>query len=163
MEHLIRSHYQYLNSFAFFLTKHNEQSKDLFQDTVLRILIHQDKFKAGTNFKAWASTIMKNIFINLYRKRKKSPTVFALELKDYIVRSKTTGSTCDQNLRIEEIKKSVKRLPEKLRIPLFMLNEGYKYNEISDELDVPLGTIKSRIHIARNILKPQIELDNSLV
>lgn len=150
---------QVLQSFAYNLTKNGEEAKDLFQETAYRALTNRDKFRPGTNFKAWLFTIMKNIFINNYRKRVKANTIFDSTDNDYYINS---GSTVVRNgsesqIMMKELWRMINELDESIRIPFVMHYEGYKYQEIADDLDLPLGTVKSRIFFARKALKEKIE------
>ncbi len=147
-----------LRSFAYNLTKDSDAAKDLYQETAYRALTNRDKFKPGTNLKAWLFTIMKNIFINNYRKKKKANTIFDSTDNLYYINSgkKTISNSAESNIMEEELKKMISELDDSTRIPFVMHYEGYKYQEIADTLDLPLGTVKSRIFFARKELKKEI-------
>lgn len=152
---------QYTNplfGFAKNLTKDHNDANDLLQETRLKAIKYKDKFKEGTNIKAWLFTIMKNTFINNYRKKKKKNTMFDATPNDYFINS--TDHTVDNagvsDVKLEEIHKAVQNLPEEYRIPFMSYFEGYKYQEIADELNLPLGTVKSRIFLARKELKESL-------
>jgi len=147
-----------LNNFAYNLTKNTEDAKDLFQETAFRALSNRDKFKAGTNFKAWLFTIMKNIFINNYRKKVKANTIQDSTNNLFYINSgdNEIQNRGDSNIMLEELQSMIDSLDHSLRIPFVMHYEGYKYQEISDYLDLPLGTVKSRIFFARKELKKMI-------
>ena len=147
-----------LRSFAINLTKNQERANDLYQETALRALTNKDKFRPGTNFKAWLFTIMKNIFINDYRKRVKSSTIFDSTDNMYFLNSGSVviGNDAESNMLIRELTKMIDDLDDSTRIPFLMHFEGYKYQEIADELELPLGTVKSRIFFARKELKDRI-------
>jgi RNA polymerase sigma-70 factor (ECF subfamily) len=147
-----------LNSFAYNLTKDSEDAKDLYQETAIRALTNRDKFRPGTNFKAWCFTIMKNIFINNYRKKVKANTIFDSTDNMYYLNSGSAiiSNSADSNILMNELTGMVDELEENLRIPFEMHHEGYKYQEIADELELPLGTVKSRIFFARKSLKQKI-------
>lgn len=147
-----------LNAFAYNLTKNSEDSRDLFQETAYRAMINRDKFRPGTNFKAWLFTIMKNIFINNYRKKVKKNTIIDATDNLYYINSGNTiiANTGDSNIMMSELRTMVANLEENLRIPFLMHYQGYKYQEIADNLELPLGTIKSRIYFARKELKELI-------
>jgi RNA polymerase sigma-70 factor (ECF subfamily) len=102
---------------------------------------------------------MRNIFINDYRKKAKQSTVFDSTPNDYLIDQTNNKVTNDAitNLNLQEVKQLIYELPELFRTPFNLYYEGYKYNEIADALEEPLGTIKSRIHFARKILKQKIE------
>ncbi|MBT8230814.1 MAG: sigma-70 family RNA polymerase sigma factor [Saprospiraceae bacterium] len=148
-----------LNSFALNLTKNRNDAEDLFQETAYRAVSNKEKFRPGTNFKAWMFTIMKNIFINNYRKKTKANTVIDSTENLYYINSGkiTISNNADRNLLMDELGGMINKLDENIRIPFLMHFEGYKYQEIAEELDLPLGTIKSRIFFARKALKDSIK------
>ena len=147
-----------LNAFAYNLTKNSEEAKDLYQETAIRAITNKEKFNPGTNLKAWLFTIMKNIFINNYRKKVKKNTIIDNTDNMYFINSgsHTIDNDAGRNILMSELNKMIKNLDENFRIPFEMHFDGYKYQEISDELDLPLGTVKSRIFFARKELKKQI-------
>ena len=148
-----------LQSFAYKLTKNGEDAKDLFQETAFRAMTNRDKFRAGTNFKAWLFTIMKNIFINNYRKKMKSKTIMDSTDNMYYINSGSTtiANDASSNIMMDELTGMVANLEESMRVPFLMHYEGYKYQEIADHLELPLGTVKSRIFFARKELKENVE------
>ncbi|MBK8502117.1 MAG: RNA polymerase sigma factor [Saprospiraceae bacterium] len=146
-----------LNTFAYNLTKNVEDAKDLFQETAFRALSNRDKFRPGTNFKAWLFTIMKNIFINNYRKKMKSNTIMdSTDNMYYINAGGMVGNQAESNIMMNELQRMIDNLDRTLRIPFVMHYEGHKYQEIADNLELPLGTVKSRIFFARKELKEMI-------
>lgn len=147
-----------LNAFAYSLTKNSEDSRDLFQETAYRAMVNREKFRPGTNFKAWLFTIMKNIFINNYRKKVKANTIMDSTDNLYYINSGSTviDNGGDSNIMMMELRKMVTNLDSTLRIPFLMHYHGYKYQEIADNLQLPLGTVKSRIFFARKELKSLI-------
>lgn len=149
---------QVLYSFAYNLTKSADASKDLYQETAYRAITNRDKFKPGTNFKAWMFTIMKNIFINNYRKKKKANTIIDTTENLYYINSGsvTINNNAESSIMSEELMAMIDELDDSTRIPFMMHYEGYKYQEIADELELPLGTVKSRIFFARKALKDTI-------
>lgn len=149
-----------LNSFAYNLTKNNEDAKDLYQETAFRAMTNRDKFKAGTNLKAWLFTIMKNIFINNYRKKVKKNTIIDTTDNLYFINSGTTAIDNDAGrvILMKELKSMINDLDESIKTPFMMHYTGYKYQEIADQLDLPLGTVKSRIFFARKALKEKIKV-----
>jgi len=148
-----------LNSFAYSLTKNSEDARDLFQETAYRALTNRDKFRDGTNFKAWLFTIMKNIFINNYRKKVKANTIMDATDNNYYINSgsATISNSAETNIMMKELTRMIDKLDDSIRIPFLMHYQGYKYQEIADYLDLPLGTVKSRIFFARKDLKAQIK------
>lgn len=147
-----------LHSFAYNLTKNVEDAKDLYQETTFRALYNRDKFQPDTNFKAWMFTIMKNIFINNYRKKVKANTVLDNTENQFYLNSAShaVGNSGETKMTMEELNVMVENLDDSIRIPFLKHFEGYKYQEIADELDLPLGTVKSRIFFARKELKENI-------
>lgn len=148
-----------LNSFAFNLTKNQEDAKDLYQETAFRAITNKEKFRPGTNFKAWLFTIMKNIFINNYRKKVKKNTIVDTTDNLYYINSGSARVQNDagRNILIGELQGMINDLDDSTKIPFEMHFEGFKYQEIADKLQLPLGTVKSRIFFARKALKERIE------
>lgn len=149
-----------LHSFAYNLTKNNEDAKDLYQETAFRAMTNREKFRPGTNLKAWLFTIMKNIFINNYRKKVKANTIMdSTDNMFYINSGKNAISNkAASNIMMQELTNMIDGLDESIKVPFMMHYQGYKYQEIADHFDLPLGTVKSRIFFARKELK---ELINS--
>lgn len=148
-----------LQSYAYSLTRDLENSRDLFQETAFRAFKNMDKFNEGTNFKAWLMTIMKNIFINGYRRKAKQRTLYDGTENLHFINSgeQTVSNMGTSEVMMKELTTLVKELEDPIRIPFEMHFEGYKYQEIADRFDVPLGTIKSRIFIARKELKSKLK------
>lgn len=148
-----------LNSFAYKLTKNAEDARDLFQETAFRAIRNKEKFRPGTNFKAWLFTIMKNIFINDYRKKAKQKTIIDSTDNNYYINSGATivANGGEANIFMKELQNMIAQLDDGVRIPFLMHYEGYKYQEIADEMELPLGTVKSRIFFARRDLKTMIK------
>ena len=155
---LVVVNYDFLRPFAFNLTKDAEDAKDLIQETIFKALANRDKYNWGTNVKAWMFTIMRNIFINDYRKKSKYQIVSDTSDNDFLLNYKPSVSTesGESRVQIKEIQAAIEDLPEIFSIPFRLYFEGYKYHEISEILKEPLGTIKSRIHFARKLLKNKI-------
>ena len=144
-----------LHAFAYNLTKNTEDAKDLFQETSFRALTNRDKFRPGTNFKAWLFTIMKNIFINNYRKKVRANTIMDSTDNNYYINSgiAVIANGGESNIMMQELTEMIDNLEDGIRIPFMMHYEGFKYQEIAEELDLPLGTVKSRIFFARKEMK----------
>ena len=149
----------YLQYFAKKLTMNEEDANDLVQETNYKALLFRDKYTHHTNFKAWLFTIMKNIFINNYRRNKKANTF--LEKTDNIQHIHqlidTFPVTPDSELREKEVRKVVDSLEDEHRIPFEMHTQGFKYKEIAEELDLSIGTVKSRIFFGRKKLMDRLE------
>ncbi|MFY8004583.1 MAG: RNA polymerase sigma factor [Chitinophagaceae bacterium] len=150
---------EFLKPFAITLTRDNEQAKDLFQETLYRALANKEKYHVGTNVKAWLYTIMRNIFINNYRRKSKQNTIFDATPNDFLL-DMNQGAVSNEaiaKINMKEVEAAIHELPEIFKKPFQLYFEGFKYHEIADILQEPLGTIKSRIHFARKLLKAQIE------
>ncbi len=149
----------YLKPFAMTLTRDSESAKDLVQETIYRALANKEKYLDGTNIKAWLYTIMRNIFINNYRRSSKQNTIFDNTANDFLLDHNqfSTGNTAETSLSVKNIYEAIHQLPEIFKTPFQLYFEGYKYHEIAVVLKEPLGTIKSRIHFARKLLKQQLE------
>lgn len=149
----------FLYNFALRLTHNQEKAKDLVQDTSLRAFRYKEKFQVGTNFKGWISTIMRNTFINQYRKEKKRRHVsepvesFAYALEGRII----TPNQGESNLRLQELSNMFENMSDLYSVPFLLYYRGYEYKEIADQLELPIGTVKSRIHTARNKMKEKIQ------
>ncbi len=144
-----------LLNFAYQLTTNREQAEDLLQDTTLKALDNEDKYVDNVNFKGWIFTIMRNIFINNYRRIARSATVID-QTEDLYHLNLSQDSGIDSpegSYTAAEITAAINEFPEKYRVPFTMHVAGYKYNEIADEMGLPLGTIKSRIFFARQELQ----------
>jgi RNA polymerase sigma factor (sigma-70 family) len=150
---------EFLRPFAFTLTRDQESAKDLVQETLFRALANKEKYHIGTNIKAWMYTIMRNIFINNYRRKSKQQTIFDHTANDFLLDTNqvTIANESIATLNMKEVQEAIHKLPEIFRNPFLLYFDGYKYHEIADMLKEPLGTIKSRIHFARKLLKTQIE------
>ena len=148
----------FLRPFAINLTKDTDAANDLYQETLYKALANHEKYNTGTNIKAWLFTIMRNIFINDYRRKAKQKTIFDNTSEDYLINLKqsSVSNSAESNLRVKEINSAIERLPEIFKSPFLLYLDGYKYQEIAEYLHEPLGTIKSRIHFARKLLKEQI-------
>ncbi len=152
----------YLRGFALKLTRDRNYAEDLFQETALNAYQHQKKnrFKEHSNLKAWLSTIMKNTFINQYRKKKRRNQLEETPSYNNIINTveMTTYNEGESKINVEEIITLIDQLDENYRTPFLMAYQGYQYDEIQLALgEVPLGTIKSRIHHARETLKNKIK------
>lgn len=149
---------EFLKPFAITLTRDNEVAKDLLQETMYRALANKEKYNSGTNIKAWLYTIMRNIFINNYRRKAKQNTIFDNTPNEFLLNYNqvTTTNEAEGALKMKDIQAAIHQLPSIFRNPFMLYFEGYKYHEIADMLNEPLGTIKSRIHFARKLLKEQL-------
>lgn len=145
-----------MRPFALNLTNSYEAANDLIQDTIYKALINEDKFKDGTNLKAWLYTIMKNIFINDYRRKVRQNTTFDNSENLHLLNSVTTSNQAEANFVFNDISFAIDNLIEDYKVPFMMYCNGFKYQEIADDLRLPLGTVKSRIFFARQELKQRL-------
>ncbi|MBV9989097.1 MAG: RNA polymerase sigma factor [Chitinophagaceae bacterium] len=148
-----------LRPFAITLTRDHEEARDLFQETLYRALANKDKYQVGTNIRAWLYTIMRNIFINSYRRKAKRAAIISSAPLDHhlLTGQYTAADDAMGRLQLKEIQGAIHALPELFRYPFQLYFEGYRYNEIADLLHEPLGTVKSRIHFARKLLKARVD------
>ncbi len=149
-----------LKPFAMRLTKDLDDANDLLQDTLLKGFTNSEKFKDGTNLKAWMFTIMKNTFITNYQKMVKRNTF--VDLSENLQFINTVENSASNNATSyfiqKDITKALCKLEETYLSPFMMYFSGYKYHEIAENLNIPIGTVKNRIHIARKELKQQLPM-----
>jgi len=141
-----------LERFAYSLTSNTEDARDLLQETYLKALTYRDKFADDTNMKAWTFTIMKNTFINNYRKAVKQNTTFDSSDNQSLMNSRSENDSPESQYSHNEINKKIEELDDDFRIPFQMHTSGYKYKEIAEELNLKIGTVKSRIFFSRQKL-----------
>jgi RNA polymerase sigma factor (sigma-70 family) len=144
--------------FALRLTLNREKAKDLVQETYLKALTNKDNYVEVANFKAWAYTIMKNTFINNYRKSIHVNGSFDYT-KDILLLNNFTESYLgmpESEIACEEINKAIDEMEDEFKIPFRMHIEGYKYKEIANVLNLKIGTVKSRIFLLRRKLMETI-------
>ena len=149
-----------LFGFAMKLTKNRTEAKDLIQETALRSYSNIDRFKPGTNFKAWVTTIMRNSFINDYRKKRtrnrveKPADEFVEAIENTAVRNEAHSQ-----IMITELQEIINTLSDAYREPFTMFYEGFQYNEIAEKMNLPMGTVKSRIFFARKQIKDAVAVN----
>ena len=148
-----------LLNFAYMLTSDRDNAYDLLQDTTLKALDNESKYVDNTNFKGWVFTIMRNIFINNYRRSVRSQTVVdQTEDLYHLNLSQDSGlESPEGSYGAGEIPAAIDSFPEEYRVPFSMHVAGYKYNEIAERMGLPLGTVKSRIFFARKKLQAQFK------
>ncbi len=147
-----------LHYYALSLTSDSERADDLLQETFLKALTYRDKFRQNTNFKAWIYTIMKNTFINDYRRNVKTKKKFDGTSNDFhLMFSKDKVYPApDSFYSTKEINQNIDSLEKEYKVPFTMFLDGYKYKEIAEELELPLGTVKSRIFFTRKKLEKSL-------
>ena len=147
-----------LFNFAYSLTMNRDDAQDLLQSTSLKVLNNQEKFVNNDNFSGWIFTIMRNIFINDYHSSSNKYTVFDNEEGTIMNRyaSNPGEETPDSTYTVKEINRAIKSLAEEYRIPSSLYLSGYKYQEIADRMNLPIGTVKSRIYASRQQLQSKL-------
>ena len=153
---------QLLQRFAYGLTRDRENSKDLLQETMLRAYASRRKFQQGTNLRAWLFTIMRNTFFTTYQKKKNRPTL-SYSTEDYCAELPTVENFAYSVFSSRDINLALSKISKQLREPFLMHFRGFKYQEIAEILRVPIGTVKSRIHLARKHLRAILEPYRELV
>ena len=145
--------------FAFKLTADREEANDLLQETSLKALDNEEKYTSETNFKGWVYTIMRNIFINNYRKVLRDQTyVDQTDNQFYLNQGNNLAEdSLEGSYDLKEIRRTVNELLKEYRIPFMMYVSGFKYREIADKLGLPLGTVKSRIYFTRQRLQEELK------
>lgn len=148
-----------LKYFAYTLTSNYDDAQDLLQETYLKALTNRDKFTDNTNLKAWTFTIMKNTFINNYRQAVRNNTIVDKTDDLYYLNLSRESKTSSPESRLseKEITKKIKAIDKSQRKPFEMYNDGYKYKEIAKELDLSIGTVKSRIFFTRKKLMEELK------
>ncbi len=148
-----------LRPFALRLTKDMEEANDLLQETILKAFSNRDKFTDGTNLKAWLYTIMKNTFITNYQRMvRKNTFIDTTDNLHYINSSENIiENMAYGKFAMKDINRAIEKLDDTYKVPFMMHFRGFKYYEIADKLNIPIGTVKNRIHIARKELKNMLK------
>jgi len=154
----IQKEAQSLRQYAYQLTRNVEDTNDLVQDTMLKALTYQDKFTDGTNLKGWLYTIMKNTFINNYRRMVKRNTFIDQTDNDFYLDSvsHSVKNAAERKFLMTDIERAINDLPPSLKKPFTMNSKGFKYHEIAEILHIPIGTVKTRIFVARRQLREKL-------
>lgn len=148
-----------LLNFAYMLTSNRDDAYDLLQETTLKALDNEAKYAENTNFKGWVFTIMRNIFINNYRKVVRSATIIdqTEDLYHLNLPQESGLETPEGTVAAGEISAAINSFSDEYRVPFTMHVAGYKYNEIAEKMNLPLGTVKSRIFFARKRLQEMLK------
>lgn len=148
-----------LMNFAFQLTSNREAAQDLVQDTTLKVLDNESKYVDNVNFKGWVMTIMRNIFINNYRRQVRSATIIDTteDLYHLNISQESGFENPEGTFATKEISQAINEFTDDYKIPFTMYVAGYKYAEIADHMGLPLGTVKSRIYFARKRLQATLK------
>ena len=157
-KNLVEKESRPLRQYAYQLTRNVEDTNDLLQDTMLKAFIYQEKFEDGTNLKGWLYTIMKNTFINNYRRMVKRNTFIDQTDNDFYLDSVSSSvkNAGEQKFVMKDIEAAIEKLPSNLKKPFTMNFKGFKYHEIAEILHIPIGTVKTRIFVARRILRESL-------
>lgn len=152
-----------LETFAFRFTGDVEDANDLVQDTMLKAINYVHLYKSETNLAGWLYIIMKNTFINEYRCSARRRTVICTtdNLLIYQTRKNSAMNFGENKFILKDINIALAKLDPEFSVPFLRHFEGYKYHEIAIELNIPIGTVKTRIHNARQILKNQLKMYKS--
>ncbi|MEY3855305.1 MAG: hypothetical protein RIS68_1319 [Bacteroidota bacterium] len=146
---------KFLRPFALRLTRDSDDANDLVQDTLVKAYTNREKYADGTNLKAWLFTIMKNTFITQYQRMVRRNTFIDTTDNLHFINSNESlqDNGAIASFMREDIEKALELTDEMYRLPFLMYFQGFKYHEIAEELNLPIGTVKNRIHIARKELK----------
>lgn len=147
-----------LYHYALKFTNNHDDVNDLVHDTILKAMRFRASYQPDTNLIAWLYTIMRNTFINDFRrKNRRNLLINTTESLTYVqLKSSATQNLAEKSLVMEDIHKAFEKLPAVYAVPFLRYFEGYKYYEIAEELDIPVGTVKTRIHMARKYLKKKL-------
>jgi RNA polymerase sigma factor (sigma-70 family) len=158
-DNLVLPHSGPLRTFAYSFTRNEDDADDLYQDTMIKAYRYFGKFAQGTNLRAWLFTIMHHTFINDYRKKSRRSSVFCTKetISDSELFVSSTKNNAIGNFVINDVERMLLLLPQVYLQPFRMHFEGYKYEEIALELAIPIGTVKTRIHAARELLKKHLK------
>ncbi len=159
-------HVDSMYNFAYRLTFEEDDAKDLVQETYLKAFRFIDSFERGTNAKAWLFRILKNSFINDFRKKSKQPSKVDYNEVESYYNSDNVDKSITTDLRVEtvqhmigdEITNALNALDVDFRTVIILCDlEGFTYEEMAKILDIPIGTVRSRLHRARNLLKDKLK------
>jgi len=153
-----------LRPFALHLTKSGNDADDLIQEMVFRALKCREKLVEDSNMIAWLYTILKNLFINNYRRNKKIKEL--IDNNDFgtgYFATKNAINDGESNIECLKINTELNKLSGSYSKPLLMYFKGYKYEEIAEDLNLPIGTVKSRIHIARKLMQKKFENETKYI
>ena len=147
-----------LRTFTHRFTSNREESQDLVQDTLLKALTYRTKFKEETNLKGWLFTIMRNTYINQYRKAQRARTSLdnTKELYFLNVEDEHTFNRPAESVEFKEVWRNMNSIKDDLLVPFKMHTSGYKYHEIARHLNLPIGTVKNRIFHARKEIQKKL-------
>ena len=147
-----------LNYFALSLTRDNDKAKDLVQDTFVKAIQYREKYTSDNNIKAWLFTILRNTYLNQITKLSSKNTINDESEDSYIIKNTLhQKEDAESTMNTNDIQSSIKNLNDEYRVPFQLFLDGYKYKEIAEEINLPIGTVKSRIFFARKILMESLQ------
>ena len=148
----------HLRSYALNFTHNIADAEDLVQDTLVKAITYYNKFEEGTNLKGWLYTIMKNTFINNYRRIVKINAMVTQsdEIPSPSLMYSSTKNDGEAKFVMRDIQHAIENLSDDYKVPFTMYYDGFKYHEVADHLNIPIGTVKTRIHVARQTLKKEL-------
>lgn len=150
---------QPLKNYALSLTHDMEETKDLVQETLLKAFTYQTKFQDGTNLRGWLYTILKNSFINKYRRNIKRNTFLDSTDNTFFIDSgvNTLQNDAEEKFMKKDLNEAINALNDDLKITFQLNAEGFKYHEIAEQLNIPIGTVKTRIFVAKRFLRKKLQ------
>ncbi|HHP7240337.1 MAG TPA: RNA polymerase sigma factor [Cyclobacteriaceae bacterium] len=159
----IKKNISNLSKYAFYLTKDINNAHDLVQDTLLQAMRQREKFKYNYSIAGWLITIMRNIYLNNQNRIKRYPAQIDTQTNEFLIDQKSSEKNEGyDNLLYDDIYSIIENIDDKYKSSFMMFYRGLKYDEISKRTQVPIGTVKTRIHTARKLIKAEILKKNGL-
>ncbi len=164
-QNVVMPHKNDLYNYALAIARNSDDAQDLVQETYFKAYKNYHQFEGGTNSKAWMFMILKNTFINNYRKLKREPSKVDYDEIEDIYENIKSEQSKDNNLDLDlynnlfddDLSSALAKLPEKMKEVFLLCDlEGYSYEEISEIVDIPIGTVRSRLHRARKLLQDEL-------
>jgi len=156
---MIKEHSPSLRIHALRYTKNEDDADDLVQDTMIKAIRFYENFEEGSNIKGWLFIILRNTFINDYRKNIKKRAIITQteEISSQDLAISASDNKAPGTFIMGDIQMALSSIPEMYSVPFIKHFEGHKYQEIADEFNMPIGTVKTRIHVARELLKKYLK------
>lgn len=158
INHLVQQHQRYLFQKANHIATSKEEAEDLVQDAILRMIEQKDKYDPNRNFKAWSLQVMRNLYINQYNRRKRY-RVFATETDELVPLLTESQNEGEGNLYLEFLNAAIRRLKKPHRKAFQLFFEGYEQKEIAAQFNIPVGTVKYHIFLAKKELQSLVKKD----
>ncbi|MFT6856862.1 MAG: RNA polymerase sigma factor (sigma-70 family) [Cyclobacteriaceae bacterium] len=146
-------------TYALSLTKNNEDAQDLVQDALFKALKYKNNYVENQNLKGWLITILRNTFLNKYNRDKKRPIPNSMDNCDHLLTKVQDYNHGEMKMNVDVLTELLSSVDEKFQRPFDLRNKGFKYEEIATKLDIPIGTVKHRIHRCRNEMKQKVNLN----